>query len=166
MKNFISASCSCDANANNLAVSLLGYNQNTIKACACPRSLCVVWSAATFLSCNAVGCNAVGCNIAMHVLSVLSSRGEHIHVGTEVVFLTRGKRGWVALSTFPGKQQLANLGTVLCSMRVISWGCACSIYSLCVCERAAAYVAQVSTCGPICNPCGNGPCGCGGPAPA
>ena len=32
--------------------------------------------------------------------------------------------------------------------------------------RAATYVAQVSVCGPICNPCGNGPCGCGGAAPA
>ncbi|KAK9822460.1 hypothetical protein WJX81_004265 [Elliptochloris bilobata] len=32
--------------------------------------------------------------------------------------------------------------------------------------KASTYVAQVSTCGPVCNPCGNGPCGCGGAAPA
>lgn len=32
--------------------------------------------------------------------------------------------------------------------------------------KASTYVAQVSVCGPICNPCGNGPCGCGGAAPA
>ena len=36
VKAFIQAGCSCDAQIQNLATTLLGYNQNTLKACECP----------------------------------------------------------------------------------------------------------------------------------
>jgi len=32
-RSFITQGCSCDQSVNNLAVSLLGFNQNTLKAC-------------------------------------------------------------------------------------------------------------------------------------
>ena len=36
VKAFIAAGCSCDAQIQNLATTLLGYNQNTLKAGECP----------------------------------------------------------------------------------------------------------------------------------
>lgn len=42
VKAFIQAGCSCDAQIQNLATTLLGYNQNTLKACECPLLLCIL----------------------------------------------------------------------------------------------------------------------------